>query len=100
MTTIYCKSQKNVNHFYLCHEGEEYYLFTQSYRRGVTAYFCRGVTCDKALDFGKARHDTAVKNTMEKLPSYLRYIEKEYGIEVLRKTVKKNRRLYKNKINV
>ena len=39
------------------------------------------------------RHgDSAITRTMEKVPIYIRYIEKEYGIEILEKTRKKSSR--------
>jgi hypothetical protein len=56
----------------------------------VKEYFGRGVHIDAAMDFSRAHNDTAILNTMRKLPSYIKYIEKEYGIEVLRKTARKN----------
>lgn len=92
-TTIFCKvTGKGVHTFYLSANGSEYYLFSQNYRRGVNAYYRNGVSLDAAMDFGKSHHDTALEKTMQKLPTYVKYIEKEYGIAVLSQTVKKNNR--------
>ena len=90
---VYCqRNAKGMQDFYMDVHGEHFYLFSQGYRRGVDCYFSAGVTVDRALDFSEAKHDRAIQRTMEKLPSYIKYVENEYGIEVLRKTVKKNAR--------
>ena len=89
--TIYCKAtDKGIHTFYLRSEGCDYYLFRQNYRRGVNEYFRDGVRLDDALNFSRAKGDNAIKRTMEKLPSYIKYIEREYDLEILRKTAKKN----------
>jgi hypothetical protein len=91
---IYCEATaKGVHSFYLVQDGKEHFLFHQNYRRGVAAYFGRGVRLCEAFDFGRAGHDSAILRTMQKLPAYIKYAEKEYGIEVLEQTIKKNRRL-------
>ena len=53
----------------------------------------KGVTIHDAFDTSKARFDSALMRTMEKIPSYIRYVEKECGIAVLEKTKKKRKRL-------
>jgi hypothetical protein len=91
---IYCAATaKGVHSFYLVQDGKEHFLFHQNYRRGVAAYFRRGVRLREALDFGRAGHDSAILRTMQKLPAYIKYAEKEYDIEVLDQTIKKNRQL-------
>ena len=41
---IYCKATaKGVHSFFPTAEGNEYYLFSQNYRKGVQEYFGRGV---------------------------------------------------------
>jgi len=83
---IYCKpTAKGVHSFYLVDGQNEYYLFSQAYRKGVAAYYRDGVLIDKATQHSKARGDTAVLRTMDKLPVYIRYLEKEQGIKVLRR---------------
>lgn len=87
---IYCKpTDKGVHSFFLMAEGQEYYLFKQNYRKGVQSYFGRGIRVDEAYDFSKARKDSAIIRTLSKLPAHIRYIESEYGIAVLKQTVKK-----------
>ncbi len=89
--TIYCKAtDKGVHTFYLAQGREEYFLFHQNFRRGVKEYFGRGVSINEAFNFSRSHHNTALIHTMEKLPAYIKYVEKEYGIEVLKQTAKKN----------
>ncbi len=93
--TIYCEpTSKGVHSFYLIASGTEYYLFSQDYRKGVHEYFGKGVRIDKATDFSKSRRDAAIMRTMTKIPMYIRYVEKEYGVEILERTKRKNRRSF------
>ena len=91
--TIYFKTTAKGTHtFYLKSDGKEYFLFTQDYRKGVNDYYKYGVDIDKASDFSKSKLDSAVMRTMSKIFMYVKYIEKEYEIEILRQTVKKNKK--------
>jgi hypothetical protein len=86
-THIYCKPTNTGMHsFYLVTDGREYYLFAQDYRRGVQQHFGNGILIDDAYDYSKAKRDSAVIRTLSKLPSYIRYVENEYGIIVLKQT--------------
>ena len=75
--------------FYLCTDEGRYYLFSNEYRKGVANFFQFGLRLDAAHDFSKCRYDTAVTKVLSKFPSYIKYIEKEYGISVLRQTQKR-----------
>jgi hypothetical protein len=91
MATIYCRTTAKGTHtFYVEAQGETHLLFSQNYRHGVNEYFSIGVSVDRALDFSRAKGNTAIERTMRKLPSYIRYIEREYDLEILRKTAKSN----------
>ena len=91
-TVIYCETEKKAVHaFYMKNEGRIYYLFSQDYRKGVQDFYHRGVRLDESMDFSKAHKDAAIERTMSKIPIYIKYIEKEYGIEVLERTKKRNR---------
>ena len=91
--TVYCRvPMKGIHEFRLSTGDGDYYLFRQSFRQSIKQYFRLGVPLDKALDFSLAGRDTAVTKAMEKLPMYIRYIEKEYGISVLEQTSRKNRK--------
>lgn len=89
-TEIYCKpTAQGVHSFYLIVGREEYYLFSQPYRKGVEEYYGRGVIIDQAMKYSKAHNDSAITRTMKKIPMYVKYIEKEYDIQVLEKTKKR-----------
>ena len=96
--TIYCKTTaKGVQSFYITTaNGDTHFLFSQNFRRGVKDYFAGGVGIDEAINFKRAKGNSAIIRTMEKLPSYIRYVEREYGVEVLRKTIHKNQ-VYKKR---
>ncbi len=91
MDTINCRRNHQRGHnFYLEHDGKEYYLFSQDYHRGVNIYFSRGVSLEDALDPKKARRDHCVIKTMSKMRPYIRYIEKEFNLQVLDNTKRKS----------
>ena len=91
-TMIYCEpTQKGVHSFYLILDGQEYYLFSQNYRKGVHDYFSKGVSLNESMNYSKTHNDSAVMRTMSKLPLYIRYIEKEYEIEVYERTKRRNK---------
>ena len=89
--TICCETTaKGVQSFFIHANGETHFLFSQNFRRGVKDYFERGVRIDEAINFKRANGNSAIIHTMEKLPSYIRYVEREYGMEVLKRTARKN----------
>lgn len=95
-THIYCKpTSKGMHSFYLVTDGREYYLFAQGYRRGVQRHFGKGILIDDAYDYSKARRNPNVIHTLSKLPSYIRYVENEYGIIVLKKTQRRKQVSYR-----
>ena len=88
---VYCiTTEKGIQSFYLEACGETHYLFSQNFRRGVKEYFGAGVHLDAAIDYSRAGHDAAILRTMRKLPAFIKYIETQYGITVLRRTAKRN----------
>ena len=92
---VYCKpTAKGIHSFYLVYEGEDYFLFSQKYRKGVQRYFSGGVSLKQAFDYRTAHYDEAIMRTMGKLPVYLRRTEKENCIAVLDQTIAKDRRWY------
>ena len=89
-TIIYCKrSERGKHNFYLQTNGEDFYLFSQNYKKGVQEYFGRGVYLERACDYSRSKHDTAVVKTMDKIPVFIKYIEKESGILVFEQTKRK-----------
>lgn len=90
---IYCKTEsQGVHGFYVRVGGKDYFLFRQNYYRSNRDYFKNGIDSTKITDFSKTR-STSVKKTLEKLPTYIRYIEKEYDLQIYEKTkMKKQKR--------
>lgn len=90
---IYCKRTGCGAHsFYLVASGQEYFLFCQNYRKGVQKYYGKGVPVNTAIDFSRAHRDDAIERVMTKLPMYIKYIEKEYDIEVFEQTKRRGSR--------
>lgn len=99
-TTVYCiVSDKGQHSFYLKQDNSKYYLFTQNYRKSVQRYYGKGVTIEEAINFNRSKHDSAIINTMDKLPSYIKYIEKEYQINILKKTKQKQDKVIRRDID-
>ena len=95
-TTIYCKpTAKGVHSFYLIVGTEEFFLFSQAYRKGVEEYYGRGVRINESMKYSRAHNDSAITRTMDKIPMYVKYIEKEYAIEVLEQTKKRSSTNYR-----
>lgn len=94
-TMIYCRpTAQGIHSFYILTGDSEFFLFNQNYRKGVHSYFSKGVRLDEACDYSKANRDSAVIKTMNKLPTYIKYIEREYGITILNQTKKRNQTLH------
>ena len=90
---VFCKAtDKGTHTFYLLVDGQVYYLFQQNYRKGVHTYFSNGIRIDEIYDYSKCFHDNAIIRTRSKLPAYIKYVESEYGIAVLKQTQKKHQR--------
>ena len=75
--------------FYIKADGNTYFLFRQSYRKGIQEYFGNGVDLSRALKYKWKKADTAIQRTVDKLPAYIKYVEKEYGIAILERTKKR-----------
>jgi hypothetical protein len=101
-TFIYCKpTAQGLHTFYLVIDNCEYFLFNQSYRKGVQNYFGKGVRLEQSRKYSKTNNDAAIIKTMNKLPMYIKYIEKEYDICVLEQTKKKTKQdYYKSKNDI
>ena len=88
--TVFCKNpERGVLHFYVSGEGDEHYLFSHRFSTSLFRYFGSPVCVDEALDFTLARENPAVLSVMEKLISYIHFIEQEYEVTLLRITERK-----------
>ena len=91
-TTIYCKpTAQGIHSFYLLTDAGEYFLFSQNYRKGVQRYFSKGVRLDQARNYAKTNKDTAIIKTMDKLPIYIKYVEKNTAFLFLNRPKKENK---------
>lgn len=90
ITSIKCNVSKKGQHdFILNLNGENYYMFSQNYHTGVNKYFKNGVSLNNAMDRKKAKNDHCIIKTMDKFQTYIKYLEKEYDIKILNKTLNK-----------
>lgn len=86
---VFCVEETRGNHdFYVKVDGEVYFLFRQPWKAGVNEFFKNRVRLDKRFKGAIKHRDYAVLKTFEKLPSHIKYIEKEYDIAILEKTKK------------
>ena len=84
MTRVYCRrNEVNTLDFYIADKDCEYYLFSQKAYLGVEKYFKNGVVLDNAINHSKGRSDYMIHKIMSKIPLYIKYVEKEYGIAFL-----------------
>ena len=88
-TYVYCTSDEKSMSFFVSHSNNDYYLFTQDFHLSVKDLFANGVEINRALDYSRAFRVKPVMKTISKLPVYIKYIEKEYGIQILEQTKKK-----------
>ena len=92
MTKVFCKTvAKGTQAFYVQVNGKNYYLFEQAFRRSNKEYFAGGVEIHSISNFSNV-HSSAVRHTLEKLPSYIKYVEGEYGVSIYEKTKLKEKR--------
>ena len=69
--TIYCEpAAKGVHSFFMVKNGQEYYQFSQDYRKGVQEYYSRGGSLDESINFAKSRKDNAIKNNEQNSDVY------------------------------
>ena len=84
--TVFCKTvAKGVQAYYVRVDGNAIFLFRQQFRRSNKEYFRNGVSIDKLCKYAGV-HSTSVRKTLDKLPAYLRYVEREYGVLIYNKT--------------
>ena len=96
MTRVFCKetTDRNLNrrlNFYVEAGRESHYLFSQSFTKDVYEFYKNGVSLDKPFNHSLANRNKSILKVFDKLPSYIRYIEQEYGLTILHKTAKKRR---------
>ena len=87
--TVFCRTTaKETQSFFVKVGGRDYFLFQQDFRKSNKEFFRNGVGVHAINNYSSV-HSAAVKKTLDKLPSYIRYIEKEYDVAIYEKTKKK-----------
>ena len=86
---VFCEmnNEKWSDIFYLLMSNKEepIWLFTQEHRNGVYNYFRTPRTISEASNYTKSINNGGLRRTMDKLPKYIKYVEKEYEINVFGK---------------
>ena len=70
------KANNKLN-FYLLSEGKRYYLFTQSFSKGVYQFFQNGRSESELYKYKLWHKNPRLDKTIEKIPLYTRYVLKE-----------------------
>lgn len=99
-TKIICeKVDHKTQAFYAIVGKDKYFLFEQKYSSSVREFFKYGYYLD-GVDYSKTTAEN-VRHTLEKLPSYIHYVEKEFNVVIYEKTRKqiknKKKEAYKRK---
>lgn len=64
-------------HFYLVSGGKRYYMFSQSFSKGVYEFFRAGRSESELHSYKLWHKNPRLDKTIEKIPMYIRYIMKE-----------------------
>lgn len=76
---IFSVRHEDVDEFYVITSFKtKHYLFSSRHCKSVHCFFEKGVRYENATDFSKAKRNTRICRIMERLPSAVRYISKEY----------------------
>lgn len=89
MAKVFCEQVHDKHSFYMVDGSNEYYLFSQKYKKVVNQFYRNGVHLNKALKHGECKKCKVLHHTMNKLKSSIKYIEREYDISILNSTRRK-----------
>lgn len=86
---IFCKDSNTfgILDFYLVNGNDTIYLFSQKFRHSIYKHYHHGLLLDEALSYKKAHNDKAIMNVIKRLPAQINYIEKNYNIVVMNRSV-------------
>ena len=91
LSYVYCeKSRNNTISFYITYKDTDYYLFSQKFSKDTYNTYYKGIPLNRAMQPSLARDNRAILKTIEKLPIYIKYVEREEGFYVLDKSIKKH----------
>lgn len=87
MATVYCKKiDANQVGFYLRVKGKDFFLCKQRYYKSLWDYFSGGADIN-SLFTKSGEHSHSIREVKIKLPAYVEYVEREEGVQVLKKTI-------------
>ena len=93
MNRIYCvKNENDTLDFFITGSSGSRYICTQKAYKTLYDMYRKPVPVHKAINFRRADENTILIKFMEKLPVYLRYIEKYDGYDNIRKRKKASHR--------
>ena len=89
---IICRDSnvKGIVNFYAEDRTSSYFLFSQKFKNSAYEFYRNGVPVSKAINYKKAHKDKGICMVIKRLPSQIAYAEKEYGISIMNKTLKKS----------
>lgn len=76
--------KSRILYFYISAPGGKYYLFAAPFRRSLFGRFRWGVPLDDALD--RSRYEQNQKRIPQRIFRSLWYLDREYGLSILRKS--------------
>ena len=89
---VYCKNNRIGGlTFMLNHDGGDYYLFDQKFKKNTNMYFSKGVELNKSFRKTLANKYKDIIKTMEKIYAFIKYAKKGNGICVLNNTIAKKK---------
>ena len=75
--------RNNLINFYAEDRQESVYIFSRKYKKCLFNYFRNGVSVRHLFSFTKTHHNDIIIKIMMQLRTHIRFIEKEYGVEIL-----------------
>lgn len=69
--------KNNKIHFYFISSGKRYYMFSQSFSKGVYEFFRNGRSEAELYSYKLWHKNPRLDKTIEKIPMYIRYVIKE-----------------------
>ena len=80
---IYCiETNRGSLNFFIEQNNKDYFLFSQKYNEVVDKCFKNGISLPELLSIKKTRYNQSLMHTISKIPSHIKYIEKEYQVSI------------------
>ena len=89
--TVYCVPGNGVMYFYLKAKDGDHYLCGKPYNHRVRKMFENGISVDEIFSKRSHAYDSVFWNIFDDLPKHIKYIEKEYDLQITKKSKNRNR---------